>query len=131
MPSFKEAFPSKWIKAEDCNPPLILEIKSVGYEDVGTGTDVKRKLVVRFVDREQGLGAEHHERQPARGDSRHRRLRRVGRRPRSVSSPPRCNSKNKLVDAIRVQPIASPQSPATGHTAGEALYCGAGGRGGT
>ena len=30
MPSYHEAFPSKWLKAEDCNPPLILEIKSCG-----------------------------------------------------------------------------------------------------
>ena len=54
MPSYKDAFPSKWLKAEGCNPPLILEIKSMGFEDVGSGTDIKRKLCAFFVEIPQG-----------------------------------------------------------------------------
>ena len=109
MPSYREAFPSKWLKAEDCHPPLILEIKSVGFEDVGSGTDVKRKLVVRFVEREQGfvlnitngdlleamLGTDDYDEWPGA---------------RICLGSVKVQFKDKLVDAIRVQPIPTRKS---------------------
>jgi hypothetical protein len=109
MPSYKTAFPSKWLKADDCDPPRVLEIKSVGYEDVGTGTDVKRKLVIRFVECEQGfvlnitngnmleslLGTDDYDEW-------------VGARIYLVSA--KVMFKDKLVDAIRVQPMPTRKS---------------------
>ena len=109
MPSFRDAFPSKWLKAADCNPSLDLEIQSWGYEDVGTGTDVKRKPVIRFVERREGwvlnitngnliealLGTDDMDKW-------------VGARIRLVST--KVQFKDKLVDAIRVQP-APPRRP--------------------
>ena len=109
MPSFRDAFPSKWLKAADCNPPLDLTIQSWGYEDVGSGTDVKSKLVIRFVERPEGwvlnitngnliaalLGTDDMDKW-------------VGARIRLVST--KVQFKDKLVDAIRVQP-APPRRP--------------------
>jgi hypothetical protein len=55
MPSFKSAFPSKYLKAQDCAETPTLTIKKVAFEDVGQGADVKRKLVASFVERDQRL----------------------------------------------------------------------------
>ena len=37
MTNFRTAFPSKYLKAEDVTKPSAVEIKSVDFEDVGTG----------------------------------------------------------------------------------------------
>ena len=113
MPSFRSAFPARWLKAEDCHPPVILTIKTVGFEDVGSGADVKRKLVVRFEERPEGfilnvtngnliaalLGTDDYDDW-------------VGSRICLASR--KVPFKDGLVDAIRVQPIPSrkPRPPA-------------------
>ena len=119
MPSFRDAFPSKWLKAEDCHPPLILTIKSVGLEDIGSGSDVKRKLVLRFYETDKGFvlnvtngnliaalfGTDDYDEW-------------VGSRICLGST--KVQFKDKLVDAIRVQPVptrkprpvAAPSAPA-------------------
>jgi len=109
MPSYKTAFPSRWLKADDCHPPLILEVKSVGFEDIGSGTNVERKLVLHFVEREQGwvlnktngdlleniLGTDDYDEW-------------IGARICLGST--KVHFQNKLVDAIRVQPVPTRKS---------------------
>jgi hypothetical protein len=103
MPSFHDAFPSKWLKAADCVPDLTVKITSAGFEDVGTGSDVKRKLVLHFAETDQGLvlnvtncnlieailGTDDYDDW-------------IGHRITLVSV--KVQFKDKLVDAIRVQP---------------------------
>jgi hypothetical protein len=49
MPSFRSAFPSKFIKADDLGATRpIGTIASVDFETVGNGANADRKLVVRF-----------------------------------------------------------------------------------
>ena len=50
MPSYRKAFPSKFLKADDLPTPQEVEIKHVGFEDVGTGQNQERKLVAHFVE---------------------------------------------------------------------------------
>jgi hypothetical protein len=51
MPSYKTAFPSKFLKADDLGTTRpIGTIHSVDFEDVGTGHTKDRKLVVRFEE---------------------------------------------------------------------------------
>ena len=113
MPSFRDAFPSKWLKAADCHPRVVLTIKDVGFEDVGTGNDVKRKLVVHFGERPEGwvlnvtnanlleglLGTDDYDRW-------------VGNRVCLAST--KVQFKDKIVDAIRVEPLPTrkPRPPA-------------------
>ncbi len=55
MANFRDAFPSKYLKADDLAGPVAVEVDSVDYEDVGTGQRQERKLVARFVGRTKGL----------------------------------------------------------------------------
>lgn len=55
MPSYKEAFPSKFFRAEDVTSPIVAAIERVGYEDVGVGADQQRKLVVRLAGHAPGV----------------------------------------------------------------------------
>ena len=51
MPSFKTAFPSKFVKADDLgNARPIGTIESVDLEEVGAGQNQERKLVVHFAE---------------------------------------------------------------------------------
>ena len=50
MPNYKNAFPSKYLKADDISTPRAVEIKSVDFEDVGAAQRQERKLVVHFVE---------------------------------------------------------------------------------
>jgi hypothetical protein len=54
MSSYKTAFPSKYLKAEDLGATRHLAtIQAVSFQDVGTGANQERKLVATF--REPGL----------------------------------------------------------------------------
>jgi hypothetical protein len=54
MPSFKTAFPSKYLKADDLGPTRpIVTIADVTFEDIGAGGKKERKLVASF--REAGI----------------------------------------------------------------------------
>jgi hypothetical protein len=55
MPDYHEAFPGKYLRAEDVTQPFVADIRHVGFEDVGQGADTKRKLVAYFNDHEAGL----------------------------------------------------------------------------
>ena len=55
MASFRDAFPSKYLKASDLSGPVVVEIEPVGFEDVGTGQRQERKLVAHFVGKSKGL----------------------------------------------------------------------------
>ena len=55
MPSFRDAFPSKYLKAEDLSGPVAVVIEAVVYEDVGAGQRQQRKLVAHFMDWSKGL----------------------------------------------------------------------------
>ena len=55
MSNYKDAFPSKYLKAADVNSPRAVEIKSVDFEDVGAGQRQERKLVAHFVNVVKGL----------------------------------------------------------------------------
>jgi hypothetical protein len=88
---------------------LILEIESVDFEDVGTGTEVERKLVLRFRERTQGLvlnitNCNLIEAILGTDDYDHW----VGSRICLVST--KVQFKDKLVDAIRVQPVPTRKS---------------------
>lgn len=48
-----DVFPSKYMKSEDFPHPDVLQIRSVGVEEVGVNRD--RKVVVYFKDEEKGL----------------------------------------------------------------------------
>ncbi len=48
--SYKDAFPSKYLKAEDIPDSQDVKIKRVGFEDVGYGKDQESKLVAHFVE---------------------------------------------------------------------------------
>ena len=37
MANFRDASPSKYLKADDLTGPVAVEVDSVAYEDVGTG----------------------------------------------------------------------------------------------
>jgi hypothetical protein len=51
MASYKDAFPSKYLKADDLGGRRpVGTIASVTFADVGGGGKVERKLVVRFTD---------------------------------------------------------------------------------
>ncbi len=51
MPSYKTAFPSKYLKAEDLGATRPnATIDTVDFEEVGTGQKKDRKLVVHWVD---------------------------------------------------------------------------------
>ena len=51
MPSYKTAFPSKFIKAEDLGATRpIGTIRIVDFESVGTGTNAEQKLVAHFIE---------------------------------------------------------------------------------
>ena len=51
MPSYKTAFPSKYLKAEDLGSTRpIVTIASVEMEDVGNGQKQERKLVLHWVE---------------------------------------------------------------------------------
>lgn len=51
MPSYKTAFPSKFLKAEDLGTTRpIGSIATVDFEDVGIGPNKDRKLVVHFKE---------------------------------------------------------------------------------
>jgi hypothetical protein len=112
MPSYRNAFPSKWLKAADCHPPISVEIRNADYEDVGSGTDIKRKLVLRFVGREQGFVLN-----ITNGNTIEALLGTddtddwIGRRICLFST--KVQFKDKLVDAIRVRavPTRKPQPP--------------------
>ena len=109
MPSFREAFPPNGPKAQDCHPPMIVEIKSVGFEDIGIGTEVKRKPVIRFVDSEKGCVLN-----ITNGNLLEARLGTddtdewVGGR--ICLGSVKVQFKDKLVDAIRVQPVPTRKS---------------------
>jgi hypothetical protein len=106
MPSFRSAFPSKWLKASDCQPPINVTIKSGGFEDVGTGSDTKRKLVLHFLETEQGLVLN-----KTNGDliaaitGTEDYLEWIGSRICLFSA--KVQFKDKLVDAIRVRPVST------------------------
>jgi hypothetical protein len=52
MSSYKDAFPSKYLKAEDLGGTRpTATIESVAFEDVGVGVKKDRKLVVQFAER--------------------------------------------------------------------------------
>ena len=55
MTNFRKAFPSKFLKAEDVTKPSAVEIKSVDFEDIGTGQRQEQKLVAYFVNVPKGL----------------------------------------------------------------------------
>ena len=55
MPSYRKAFPSKFLKADDIAVSQDVEIKRVAFETVGAGQRQERKLVVHFVELEKGL----------------------------------------------------------------------------
>ena len=55
MTNFRKAFPSKYLKAEDVTKPGAVKIKSVEFEDVGTGQRQERKLVAHFTNVPKGL----------------------------------------------------------------------------
>ena len=55
MPNFREAFPSKYLKADDFKGPRPMQIESVDIEDVGAGQQKEEKLVVSFVEVLKGL----------------------------------------------------------------------------
>ncbi len=55
MTNFRKAFPSKYLKAEDITKPSAVEIKSVDFEDIGTGQRQEQKLVAYFVNVPKGL----------------------------------------------------------------------------
>ena len=55
MTNFHDAFPSKYLKAEDFPTPQAVEIDAVDLEDLGFGQHQERKLVVHFVDLTKGL----------------------------------------------------------------------------
>ena len=55
MGNWRKAFPSKYLKAEDLTRPTLVEIESVGEQDVGSGAQQESKLVVHFVNMTKGL----------------------------------------------------------------------------
>jgi len=51
MPSFRDAFPSKYLGHQDLHgAPLVVTIGSVGFEDIGSGKDGERKIIVTFEE---------------------------------------------------------------------------------
>src|SRR5687767_14852330 len=51
MPSYRTAFPSKFIKADDLHGTRpVGTIANVDFEDVGAGANKDRKLVAHFVE---------------------------------------------------------------------------------
>lgn len=51
MPSYRTAFPSKYVKADDLGTTRpVGTIGTVNFEDVGTGAKQERKLVVHFEE---------------------------------------------------------------------------------
>lgn len=50
MPSYKTAFPSKYIKAEDVGARPVATIATVDVEDIGAGQNKESKLVVHFEE---------------------------------------------------------------------------------
>ena len=77
MPNYKNAFPSKYLKADDISTPRAVEIKSVDFEDVGAAQRQERKLVVHFVELAKPLVLNLDQRGHDCGDQRHERLRAV------------------------------------------------------
>ncbi len=55
MASFRDAFPSKYLKASDLTGPVVVAVDAAGLEDVGTGQRQERKLVAHFVGKSKGL----------------------------------------------------------------------------
>jgi hypothetical protein len=56
MPNVDQMFPSKYIKAGDCEEAdLILTVRTVKMEDVGQGENAETKPVVYFDEEEKGL----------------------------------------------------------------------------
>lgn len=49
VPTADELYPSKWLKASDVEPPVIVTVEKCRLEDVGQAGKVERKLVVHFV----------------------------------------------------------------------------------
>lgn len=52
MSSYKDKFPSKWLRAADLDKPRLVTIKKIAEEEVGG----EIKLVAYFHGEEQGLG---------------------------------------------------------------------------
>ena len=55
MSNFRDAFPSKYLKAADVTTPQVVTMDSVDFADVGTGKSQERKLVAHFVGVPKGL----------------------------------------------------------------------------
>lgn len=56
MPKLNDMFPSKWLKAADCDEAdLILTISELRQESVGQGADAGMKWVCYFEETEKGL----------------------------------------------------------------------------
>jgi hypothetical protein len=50
MPSYKSAFPSKYLKANDLGGPQIVIVATTQFEAVGTGNKQEDKLVAHFAE---------------------------------------------------------------------------------
>lgn len=50
MPRINEMLPSKYLKKEDCEPPLLLTITSIDQEQVGQGDDIEDKWICHFEE---------------------------------------------------------------------------------
>jgi hypothetical protein len=50
MPRISEMIPSKYLKKEDCEPPVLLTITEVNQEVVGQGDDQEDKWILHFKE---------------------------------------------------------------------------------
>ena len=55
MASFRSAFPSKYLKADDLNGPVDWTVVGVALEAVGQGDAQEKKLVMHFREQPKGL----------------------------------------------------------------------------
>lgn len=50
MPKITEMLPSKYLKKEDCTPPILVTITGVSQENVGQGDDMEEKWILSFKE---------------------------------------------------------------------------------
>jgi hypothetical protein len=55
MPRINEMLPSKYLKKEDCESPLLVTIREIVPETVGNGSDKEDKWVCYFSEQEKGM----------------------------------------------------------------------------
>lgn len=55
MARLGDMFPSKYLKADDCDPDLVLTMSEVKMETVGQGDEADYKPVLHFHETEKGL----------------------------------------------------------------------------